>query len=658
MVSYITIILFFVYLWGLGFTATYFLKKPGNSLEKFFLNLGVGLGIFPILSILINFLRIPLDWKLFLVLSLLFPLYILFKNLKDGKLKFSPQFKLTKSTIIVFLVILIALFSLYMYTKGAFGYPYLENEDPWGHAVGVKYVALEKTAYDPDVNRPGWDIDAKLSYMDPYPPAYDVLMGMLHQTSVDLKWTIKFFNSLIISLGIIFFFLFAKAFMNNGNKALFATFILATIPCFLSHFIWAHSLVIIIFFPCLYAFERIKTNSKWAIIAGLIVASIWVTQNVSQPVKLTTMLLIYLIVSSVIFGRILKWEFIALIGGGILSFFWWGAMLNKYGLADFLIYYTGEDLTKTTVSTVASDVVSSSVGSSILSNLTRFFYFLTKAGGSGARAYSFDDFFYASKDNMINNPIGIGVVISLLALLGIIYILIKYKSKVVAKENVWLCISLFWLIFAFWGVNGLTFPVSVARGSFRVWMLLAIPVSLIATEGFYFLKLIFRRYKLVKFLVVVGIIMGVIFTSGIQKYEFNTATWPTSGTFMNPQEAFHYGTWFDTLPRNTKVLLYSPRDKITIGFGAFSCDWCQEEIDFREKALYLTVDEIYSFLIQREYKYFVVNPPMDYKYFSSKFGKNETEKWLPERYKEISGFNELTPIHQIENGFVVFEVIK
>ena len=64
-------------------------------------------------------------------------------------------------------------------TKGAFRYPYLENEDPWGHSVGVKYVAIEKTAYDPDLERKGVDIDPVNSYMDPYPPAYDILM-MLH----------------------------------------------------------------------------------------------------------------------------------------------------------------------------------------------------------------------------------------------------------------------------------------------------------------------------------------------------------------------------------------------------------------------------------------------------------------------------------------------
>ena len=189
-----TILLFFTYLWGLGFTGTYFVKKPEHFLERFFLNLGIGLGLFPILSILLNLVRIPLDWKIFLGISLAFPLFILAKSLKEKKIKL-PSLALKKSDLAMLLVIFIALFSFYVYAKGAFGYPYLENEDPWGHAVGVKYVALEKNAYDPVITN-AKEIDPVLSYIDPYPPAYDILMGILHQTSPNVNWTLKFFNAL------------------------------------------------------------------------------------------------------------------------------------------------------------------------------------------------------------------------------------------------------------------------------------------------------------------------------------------------------------------------------------------------------------------------------------------------------------------------------
>ena len=327
--SLLSIFLFFVYAWGLGFTATYFLKKPLHFFERFFLNIGVGLGIFPILSIILNFLRIPLDWKIFLMLSMAFPLYFFGKKLISKKNSFSvnkPQ--LTKTTAVLFIVIIIALLSLYMYTKGAFAYPYLEDEDPWGHAMGAKYVALEKSAYDPHLKNVEEEIDPVLSYIDPYPPAYDVFMGVLHQTSPDLPWTLKFFNALIISLGFIFFYLFAKELIGDQTKAAIATFVFASIPSYLSHFIWAHALAVTLFFPTMYAFLAARKDRRWLLVAGILVSSLWVTQNIDQPLKLTTLILIFLVVYSVAAKnvaakKIWKQGFLAVGGGMILSFLWW-----------------------------------------------------------------------------------------------------------------------------------------------------------------------------------------------------------------------------------------------------------------------------------------------------------------------------------------------
>ncbi|MDP3640715.1 MAG: phospholipid carrier-dependent glycosyltransferase, partial [Nanoarchaeota archaeon] len=286
MSSSITIILFFTYLWGLGFTATSFVRdKPSNIWERQLLNLGIGLGIFPILSIFLNFLHVPLDWRIFLLLSLAFPLGVFVRKIakkqlptvKDILTNLKPQVRLTKSNLILLGVLCIFAFSFFMYTKGAFSYPYLEDEDPWGHSVGVKYVALEKNAYDPPVGEPG-QVDPVLSYIDPYPPAYDILLGILHQTSPELQWTMKFFNALIISLSLIFFYLFAKEFMRNQNKALLATFFLAAIPAYLSHFIWAHALAVTIFFPTVYAFYKIREDSRWMYPAIILLASVWVSQ--------------------------------------------------------------------------------------------------------------------------------------------------------------------------------------------------------------------------------------------------------------------------------------------------------------------------------------------------------------------------------------------
>ena len=651
MISFITIILFFLYTWGLGFTVTYFLKKPENSLERFFMNVGIGLGVFAILSIFLNFLHIPLDWKIFLILSLALPFY---KFLKKPKL---PQLnlKIAKSTLFMLAVLIIFFFSLYMYLSGAFSYPYLENEDPWGHAVGAKYVALEKTAYDPVLE--GNEVDPVLSYIDPYPPAYDILIGVLHQTSPDLNWTLKFFNTLIISLSFIFFYLFVQLFTKNRNKALFATFLLLAIPSYFSHFIWAHTLVVTLFFPTMYAFEKIKEDKKWMYPAALLVAAIWVSQNLSQPIKLSTMLIIYLVVFSIAHKKFFTRGFAALFGGIAISTVWWGAMIKKYGLQGFLAYFSGGNITNSS-NVINKVILSESQGIlSFFSKILALVKKVTSAGGSGSRIYNFEDFFIAKSQNMINSPIGLGVVVTLLVVIGVIYIFWKHKSTIVKEKNTWLCVTIFWLIFTFWGVMGIGFPISVARGTFRVWMLLAVPVSLIAIEGYYFLKKLLPN-KMLKLSLLVLIIMGVIFTSGVQKYELNSIPWITAGAFQgNIQEAHAYGSWFETIPLNTKVFLYAPRDKITIGFGMNSCAWCQNVVEFREEILYKDAMELHNFLRENNYEYLILNGRMDVRYFNSRFGENDVKELLPQRYNEItSALNQFTPVHQVENGFVVFKV--
>ncbi len=341
MANFATIILFFLYLWGLGYTALAFVKKkPESAWENFFLCLGTGLGLFSILSIALNFLNLPLDWRIFLLLSVVFPGYVFFSKIRMVRLErggkkeeggknnpisllqlilplassFWSSLKPKKRDFYLLVAVLIAVLSFYMYTKGAFSYPYLEDEDPWGHAVGAKYVALEKNAYDPPLqNQQG--IDTVLSYIDPYPPAYDILMGILHQTSPDLMWTLKFFNALLISLGLVFFFLLAKVVLEDETKAAFATFVLACIPAYLSHFIWAHSLAATLFFPTMYAFLQIKEDKRWMLPAIILVAGAWVSQNMEQPLKITSMILLFLLVGSLSHRRFFKYEALALVLG-------------------------------------------------------------------------------------------------------------------------------------------------------------------------------------------------------------------------------------------------------------------------------------------------------------------------------------------------------
>lgn len=664
-----TILLFFVYLFGLGYTATYWFKKPENKLERWFLYVAMGLGVFPLLAILLNFFHVMLDWRLFLLLSLLFPLYRLIRILISGQLwsaeylsslksSFSwSGFQIKKSDLALAGVLIIFLTSLWIYASGAFNYPYLEDEDPWGHAVGAKYVAVEKTAYDPVFQDANYSqtVDFVLSYIDPYPPAYDVMMGILHQTSPDLNWTLKFFNALIISLGFIFFFLLAKE-ISNSNKALLATFILACLPAYLSHFIWAHALTITLFFPTMYAFIKIKEDKRWAFLAAVLLGSVWVSQSIEQPLKITSLILIFLVVGSICQRRWLKHETYALVGGIGLSFFWWGAMIQKYTLRGIISYFTDATISK---SALGASIGAGSPGITLDYLFQKAFSILksmTSAGGSASRPYNFNDFFFAKTTNMINAPIGIGVVVSILTLVGVVYLIWRYRAALVSADNTWKAVILFWLIFGFWAVNGQTFPISIARGPFRSWVWLAMAASLVAVEGFYFTKSLFSQ-KMVKFLVVAVLLFLIIFTSGQPKYAANTAKdWPTSGSFSNMEEPVEYANWFNSVPLNTKVFLYAPRDKVVLGLGGYSCLWCEDVLSFRDVILDQNVSVFYSFLKSQDYEYVILNGNMDSKYFKSKFGENKTNELLPKRYEEIFNSGKFMLVHKNDKGLLVLKV--
>ena len=154
----------------------------------------------------------------------------------------------------------------------------------------------------------------------------------------------------------------------------------------------------------------IKKDKKWIFIAALIIASIWVTQLLSQPIKLTIMVIIYLIIGSITYRKFLKKEFIALMSGIILSFLWWGVMIKKYSLKGFLSQTGGASLVTSTKSSVPSSI-------NFIDKLISLIKTLTNPGGTASRAYTFNDFFIAKTQNMINNPIGIGWILSILALI-------------------------------------------------------------------------------------------------------------------------------------------------------------------------------------------------------------------------------------------------
>jgi hypothetical protein len=608
--SVVTILLFFVYCYGLGFTVSSFVKNSENFLERNLMRLGFGLSLLPFLALALNIIKIPADWRIILALSLIYPLYYLFRNYK----KFSFTFKLTKINLSIFIMLVIFFVNFYIYGTGAFNYPYLEDDDSWAHAIGVKYFSIEKNAFTQTTER--------IHYMNPYPPAYDILLGILHQTNDSVHWTTRFFNALIIYLGTVFFYFFVKEFTHNRNKALFATFALLSIPAYMSHFIWGISLTVPLYFVVFYAVERIRYDKKWWILASLVM----VTALTSSPTHSTyfgLFCVFYFLAKIILEKKILFYDALAGIGGVLLSFvFWWIPMIIKYGF-----YKTLEGLG---LGTIGRDV-----GGAISA---------LAVGGTADRVYTFKDFFIARGQNMVNNPIGIGVFLSVLTVVGLILIFLRVKN-LFKKQNHWLGITSVWFILTFYAVNAINMPIKISP--FRAWMLLAIPVCILAAEGAFNLMNISKKSigNIGKYAVLLILLTGIYFTSTQQKIAVNTATWPPGAFWTSGEEIGSYVWMKDNLPKNSNVFTFKNNGPI-IGMDMYTCHWCDDVSSYRQEGFNQTAQETYNWLKNNNYEYLIIDGQT-----ARKFGGEETNR-------KMQGLTEsglFQPVLQ-NQGAVIFKI--
>ena len=505
----------------------------------------------------------------------------------------------------------------------------------------------------------------------------------------------KFFNSLIISLGIIFFYFFAKKFVKNNKKALFATFILTIIPCYMSHFIWAHSLVIMLIFPTLYAFECIKEDKRWKWIASIMVGAMLVTQP-SQVMKFGVILFVYLLINSIINKKIWWSGFLSGFYGIFISFLWWIPTFIRRGiLTSIKIEHHG-------------------LGRAIESLPKKWYEF--KVVGTADRVYNFKDFFIAKGQNMINNPIGVGKVLIILIILTFIFMIyhqfkitlnnrkehknlsivlfslqglsllmllfsffspvnlfmelkvglvhqviltivsilliaisyiILIMNKLEHDKNMWVPITLIILAFTFFGIHGASLPIQLF--AFRFWMLFAIFFSLIVAEGLWLIINTFRNYKTAVNIFILILIVGLLLTSAKQKYELNTAQWGTTGSLMKYGQLNSW-VWFDeNIPDNSNVY-YSCKsrwgDFAIIAYDKWSCYWCKDIRESKKYMLNQSSEKIYNWLKQKDYEYIVIDGNC-----IGDFGENFTN----EKIREMSASNLFIPVHQGQ-GMVIFRI--
>lgn len=244
--------------------------------------------------------------------------------------------------------------------------------------------------------------------------------------------------------------------------------------------------------------------------------------------------------------------------------------------------------------------------------------------GTGDRVYTFSDFFFAQKENMVNNPIGIGVFLSALTIAGIFFLFLHFKENI-KEENRWIIIVFAWFVLAFYAVNAAKFPIKLSP--FRAWMLLAIPVCILAAHGAFSLMSMAKQSigNIGKYSLLLVLIIGVYFTSAQQKIAVNTSPgWPPGGFWTSGDEIGAYVWLKQSLAKNTPVFTFV-NDGTIIGTDMYTCYWCDDVRAYKKIGFNQTAQETHEWLRSKGYKYFIMDGQT-----VQKFGVDESNQKIKE----------------------------
>lgn len=540
-------------------------------IDELFVAIGLGLGMFILLSIIFSLLNLPIQWIIFTC-----PILLIFLSLK--KYRF-PKIKLDRKNVYSIIILLLFIFNFAVFTFGAFRYPWLENGDPWHHATVTRYISQEGTmleqAGEPDL----------LKYADPYPSSYDAIMSMVYSRNKDIIKTLKLCNVLLIALCIPFAYLFFKRLFNSMPKAAFSSFILAMLPCFLSHFIWSVTLAVCLFFITMYTLERTEDDKKWVLPAAIMIGALLVSQP-SMSLKLGIMIGLYIFSKMIIHRSFKRYLLIAGILGIGLSMLWWGTAFIRWG-NPVTNGWNG----------IYNIYGNSETGKHLAANPGWF-----RNRGTADRKYNIEDFFFVKIPNMINNPIGLGFFMCCFVLFSLGYIIFDFRN-LVKKGEEWRLISISWLCFTFLGIHGERLPIQFI--AFRFWMLFAIACSVLVGATLF---TIIDKYKVSKYAIIGLVLVAVVVTSGIPKFRINTSVWPSGGLWSNQGEMTDYFLLSKYVKKNSRIYpfcIYGTDKLISLGYD--TCAWCKDEHEFRYSFINRSIDEIYDFLVSKHYDYFTID---------------------------------------------------
>ncbi len=466
---------------------------------------GVGLGLFACLSVALNSLGAPLVWWSFLAAGLAFEgagqlrASSVGASRRVGIVPEEAEEERARHVAPLLVAVLLGALLLIVMLHGEFSAAYLNDDDSWEHAATAKYIAVHHTySISPEI-RP-----RITSYLEPYPPGYPALIAVCHQLNHSLSWTLRFFNALLVALAVPWFYAAAKEYTRgnpkpearNSNReapgnstasssfgfrissfrpgaALWMTGVLAVLPCFMSHFVWAQTLAVTLFFPAFYALERCRREPAWAVMAAVAIAAIALTQPSAAAVfgmMAALAWLAHLVSACFRKGEPGRWNAVifqaaAAAGALVIAAAFFVPEYVKFGHNEFY-HGIGKIPAPPPPAPGEAPAPKTSVD-------------FTQMTGTGfGVTYSLWDVAFAPGIlNKINQPTGIGLVLFAVAAAGVVLALAGLRRLPI--EPHWL-IMLLWLGLGVAGIEGNR--TGVALFPFRFWVFFAVPVAMLAGE--------------------------------------------------------------------------------------------------------------------------------------------------------------------------------
>jgi hypothetical protein len=485
---------------------------------------------------------------------LIISLLVRIKNLRKLKFKL-PGFRL--SSFIVFCVLFITIILFFrMYHVGAFSYPHLEDTDPWEHATCSNYVSLNHTFLKSTEQQ-------NLHYLAPYPPVYSSLMGVVKQVSAEkTKDILKELNVGLITLGLLFAFIYFKKRVGQ-TKALLITMMLAITPCYMSHFIWAQTLSLILWFPALYFLDKSiyekPRNLLNEIMAALSIGSVLITQPTTGFIF--GLFLIVYFISNLLTSRafnplIIKQFYLQASGLAFALTTYWFPMLFLYGPL-----YIKQHIGISKEPFIGNNTIDT----------------------SGGIIYSLQDIVIPAEISKIDQATGIGLAASVLLAVSLAFYLNLLRKNLSTKEDSFLLLWLLWFVVALVGLEGNALPMKLFPH--RFWAYLAIAVAFLVGsflgDATKWLKKHNPVYA-VFFMMVTGLCLFQ--TSLPQKMMGQQAHWPPNLLSWGSSRVLDGYLKFSETDGNVPVLDLCDDNRVD-GLNFYSYDWEMDVVKTKERVL-------------------------------------------------------------------------